>query len=113
MAMGQRLHGRVWLSLPVLAVLLSCGGGDSEPGKSANSSNSADDAGRAKALAFVPPVPIPADANVNGMWSPVYAWPVIAVHSVLMPDGRVLTYGSDTTGLQTGHANVDVWDNVG
>jgi hypothetical protein len=40
---------------------------------------------------------IPADAYQKGMWSPVYSWPVIAVHAVLMPDGRVLTYGTDGT----------------
>src|SRR6185295_13009918 len=54
-----------------------------------------------------------ADANVKGMWSPVYNWPLISVHSVLLPDGRVMTYGSDLNGLQTGHANYDVWDSNG
>ena len=28
----------------------------------------------------------------------------------LLPDGRVMTYGSDLAGLQTGHANYDIWD---
>jgi hypothetical protein len=28
-------------------------------------------------------------------------------------DGRVMTYGSDLNGLQTGHANYDVWDSNG
>ncbi len=38
---------------------------------------------------------IPADANLKGAWSAVGTWPVIAVHMVLMPDGRVLSYGTD------------------
>ena len=54
--------------------------------------------------------PIPADANVNGMWSAVTPWPVIGIHAVLLPDGRVLTYGTDTNGRQTGYFTYDVWD---
>ena len=53
---------------------------------------------------------IPGDAYQKGMWSPVYSWPVIAVHAVLMPDGRVLTYGTDATGKQTAFFIYDVWD---
>src|SRR4029077_491131 len=52
-------------------------------------------------------------ANVKGMWSPVYPWPLIAVHTVVLPDGRVMSFGSDLTGLQTGHTNYDVWDSNG
>ena len=47
------------------------------------------------------------------MWSPVYAWPGVAVHAVLLQDGRVLTYGSTTTGQQTGSADYDIWDPTG
>jgi hypothetical protein len=54
--------------------------------------------------------PIPPDANLNGMWSPVTPWPVIGVHAVLLPDGRVLTYGTDTNGRQTGFFTYDVWN---
>ena len=32
------------------------------------------------------------------------------IHSVLLPDGRVLTYGSTATGQQTGYFQYDVWD---
>src|ERR671924_506938 len=52
---------------------------------------------------------IPADAHLKGMWSAVMPWPLIAIHSVLLPDGRVLTYGTDTNGRQTGFFNYDVW----
>jgi YVTN family beta-propeller protein len=52
-----------------------------------------------------------ASANSTiGAWSPVIAWPLIAIHAVLMPDGRVLTYGSDGNGDQTGFFIYDVWD---
>jgi len=48
--------------------------------------------------------------NIEGAWSPVKPWPVIAVHAVLMPDGRVLTYGTKTSGQQTASDTYDVWD---
>lgn len=52
---------------------------------------------------------IPADAHIKGMWSPVKDWPLIAIHGVLMPDGRVLTYGTKQDGTQTGFFDYDVW----
>jgi len=48
--------------------------------------------------------------NVVGAWSPPAPWPLIAIHSVLTPDGRVLTYGTDGMGTQTGYFIYDVWD---
>ncbi len=53
----------------------------------------------------------PAAANNSvGAWSSVNSWPLIAVHAVLMPDGRVLSYGTTATGQQTGVFIYDVWD---
>ena len=37
---------------------------------------------------------IPKDADVKGLWSPSFDWPVIAVHSILLPDETVMTFGS-------------------
>ena len=37
---------------------------------------------------------IPKDANLEGFWSPSFDWPVIAVHSILLPDETVMTFGS-------------------
>ena len=54
--------------------------------------------------------PLPGDAYLRGRWSQVAPWPLIAAHAVLLPDGRVLTYGTDTNGRQTGFFNYDVWD---
>ena len=50
--------------------------------------------------------------NVRGAWSPPFSWPLIAAHAVLTPDGRVLTYGTDGNGQQTGFFIYDVWDPV-
>jgi YVTN family beta-propeller protein len=55
--------------------------------------------------------PIPAAANsTSGAWSAVKPWPLIAVHAVLMPDGRVLTYGTKSDGTQKAAFIYDVWD---
>ncbi|HKX41996.1 MAG TPA: PA14 domain-containing protein [Burkholderiaceae bacterium] len=111
---GLARAGRCAAWLPLAALLMSCGGGGSDPSPSeAPTAQAAGTAKQMKAAEFVPPTTIPADAGTKGMWSPVYPWPLISVHSVLLPDGRVMTYGSDLTGLQTGHANYDVWDSNG
>ena len=55
-------------------------------------------------------VPLGHADNVVGAWSPPAPWPLIAIHSVLTPDGRVLTYGTDGVGTQTGFFIYDVWD---
>jgi hypothetical protein len=55
----------------------------------------------------------PALANdVTGAWlSPSQNnWPLIPIHAVLTPDGRVLTYGTKGDGQQTGYFIYDVWD---
>ncbi|HEU4353334.1 MAG TPA: hypothetical protein VFR66_15810 [Burkholderiales bacterium] len=60
--------------------------------------------------AAAPIGPIPLDAHLKGMWSPVAPWPVIGIHAVLLPEGRVPTYGTDTNGRQTGLFTYDVGD---
>ena len=47
-----------------------------------------------------------------GTWSDVFAWPIIGIHAILTPDGKVLTYGTDTAGQQGGMLYIDVWDPV-
>ena len=34
------------------------------------------------------------DTYYRGSFGPVLSWPLIAIHAVLLPDGRVMTYGS-------------------
>ena len=94
--------------LVLAAALAACGGGgDDPPGAGA------DAGGRKGATAFTPTTPIPSDAHQRGMWSPVKPWPLIPVHAVLMPDGRVMSYGTDGSGRQTGYFLFDVWDPAG
>ncbi len=50
--------------------------------------------------------------NVGGAWVSPAAdnWPLVPVHAALTSDGRVLTFGSDAAGRQTGFFAYDVWD---
>ena len=48
------------------------------------------------------------DAATRGMFGPVLPWPFIPIHAALLPDGRVMNYG--TTDPQTAQIYYDVWD---
>ena len=43
-------------------------------------------------------------------WSDVFGWPIIGVHALLTPDGKVLTFGTGSDGQQSGLHIFDVWD---
>lgn len=49
-------------------------------------------------------------SSVGGEWSPVVKWPLIAIHSALTADGRVMTYGTDENGAQGGQFVYDIWN---
>lgn len=53
---------------------------------------------------------IPADAAEKGMWSPSYDWPMNGLHSVVLADGRVLTFGTSLDGGAQNGRWYDVWD---
>ena len=44
--------------------------------------------------------PMPAIQSTSGQWSGVFDWPIIGIHCILTPDGKVLTYGTDQLGQQ-------------
>ena len=101
---GQRRFASVLAALAVAALFVSCGGGEREP-KPAQAEGS-----KKRAAAFTPATPIPNDANQRGMWSAVTPWPLIPLHAVLLPDGRVMSYGTNADGTQTANFIYDVWD---
>jgi YVTN family beta-propeller protein len=54
---------------------------------------------------------VPATAPLRGMWSATQTWPLNGLHSVLLPNGRVLTYGTPTGNAATQDGRYfDVWD---
>lgn len=48
--------------------------------------------------------------NVDGAWSTLEDWPLIAIHGAITPDARVLSYGTKGDGKQTGYFIYDIWD---
>lgn len=52
----------------------------------------------------------PPDAHLKGVFGAAFSWPIIPVHTVLLPDGRVLSYGSKPSGIQGGQLHYAVWD---
>ena len=104
-------HVLAWVAAGLLA---ACGGGGDEPASSAdNPAATATEDSRKSAKAVFTPTNIPADANTRGMWSPVYNWPLIPLHLVMLPDGRMLSYGTNGNGQQTANFIYDVWDPEG
>lgn len=48
-------------------------------------------------------------AAIQGAFGPPVQWPLVAIHVILLPDGRVLNFGSDGKGNQGGQKIYDVW----
>lgn len=53
---------------------------------------------------------IPANAATQGMWSAPFAWPMNGLHSMVLPDGKLLTFGTDATGNAQDGRLFDIWD---
>lgn len=49
------------------------------------------------------------DTYIKGAFAPAVDWPLIPIHVVLLPDGRVMSYGTDGKGAQTAQFIYDVW----
>lgn len=58
-------------------------------------------------------IPLPnSAAAATGAFGPLMSWPVIPVHASLLPDGRVMTFGTRPDGRQTGLFEYDVWNSL-
>ena len=102
-----------------MTALASCGGGDTEVASSADGSLKHALAAAGDELSVVLPqvddplfqgLTIPTDAASKGMWSATQSWPMNGLHAVLLPDGKVLTYGTpkSTPATQDGRT-YDLW----
>jgi hypothetical protein len=53
------------------------------------------------------------NAHVTGSWGPDIPWPIVPIHASLLPDGRLLTYGSTLDGKQGNQLGIlyyDAWN---
>ena len=57
-----------------------------------------------------PPTSIPVDASTRGMWSGVFNWPLIPIHMAMLPDGRLMSFGTNQGGRQTGKTIYAIFD---
>jgi hypothetical protein len=47
---------------------------------------------------------------VKGTFGPQVPWRIMPIHAVLLPDGRVLSYGTRENGTQTAYYEYELWD---
>ena len=51
-----------------------------------------------------------ANASVTGVFGAPVTWPIIPIYMVRLPDGRVMSYGTDQQAAETAAFVYDVWD---
>lgn len=56
-----------------------------------------------------PAAAAPIDLDDQGQWGPVEDWPMVGIHAALDSKGRVVTYGTNPDGQQTGRFVYDIW----
>lgn len=50
------------------------------------------------------------ESTTAGQFGPVINWPIIAIHTILTPQGSLLSYGTDAAGKQGSQFIYDVWN---
>ena len=115
----QRLF-RSLLSVATLA-LVSCGGGGGDPESTTPAAKSyrgsaSREIGQAAVItpktdalvgAFTPT----SNAHLVGMWTPLVNWPLLAIHANVLPNGKILTFGSSLASNELPKAlDFDEWD---
>lgn len=55
-------------------------------------------------------IPSGTGSNITGCFGPLLDWPIIPVHAALLPEGRVMTFGTDTDGKAGAGLIYSVWD---
>jgi hypothetical protein len=54
--------------------------------------------------------PVGTDPDSVGRFGESFDWPVVSMHLALLPDGRVMSFGSTTDGRQGAMLHYNVWD---
>lgn len=49
-------------------------------------------------------------ANITGVFGAPVTWPLIPIHAVLLPDGQLMSYGTNATGQQGAELIYDIWN---
>lgn len=126
------------IALTSLVLLSACGGGSSATGDSpatppaatndpanpystanqngattpsgANTAPNGTSVPRPPQSAPMPRPPNVTNAATAGAFGATFAWKEIPLHMALQPDGRVVTYGSDTSGAQTALEYYAIWE---
>lgn len=58
-----------------------------------------------------PDGPVPVSGNrTHGIWSSLVDWPLLSIHAALLPDGRVMTYGTNISRIGGNRFMYDVFD---
>ena len=52
----------------------------------------------------------PTYPHEHGRWSPLVDWPLIAIHAVMTPEGKIFSFGTNKLGAQGASFYYDVWD---
>ena len=50
------------------------------------------------------------EAHLRGEFGPLHKWPIIPIAVMLMPDGRIFAYGTDTDGDQGAKMHYAIWN---
>jgi hypothetical protein len=48
--------------------------------------------------------------DTEGQWSSQLNWPLIAIHTVMTPQGKIFTWGTNSAGIQGAQFSYDLWD---
>jgi hypothetical protein len=62
------------------------------------------------AAAVTGTAPVAAGAGAGGFFGPAFPWPIIPIQTALLPDGRVINWGTDEQGNQGAQLLYDVWN---
>nr|MBA3754747.1 galactose oxidase [Nitrosomonas sp.] len=59
---------------------------------------------------IITPALAASDAHLKGKFGPLHDWPIIPIAMMLMPDGRIFAYGTNTDGEQGAKLHYAIWN---